>query len=158
MIYTVPFEEVVTSAVINTYKTIAAIVAGDTAGYRARLRELTLGCSDDSPADRALSVLLKRIDDLSGGGAGTTTAVTPVPRDSLGRAAVITAAKNYTDEPTVYGNQLWELELNLRISLFHEWPQDLAPIVNRDQLLGLLCAPRTANAATLSGSLVFEEF
>jgi hypothetical protein len=158
MRFTVPFEEVATGAVANTYKTIAAIRAADTAGYRFRLRRLQLGNSEDTPQDLAVGIALKRVDDVSAGGAGTSTAVTPLQVDSLSRAAVCTAGKNYTVEPTTYGNPLWEMELNCRNSLDIVWTEEEAPVVNRDQLLGLLICPRTAVARTFSGCLEFEEF
>ncbi len=159
MRFSAPFDNVASGAVADTYKTLAALVAADTAGYRCRLRSLTVGPADDAPADLNVSLKINRVDDVSAGGAGTATAVTPAPKDSLSRAAVITAGKAHSAEPTTYNTvPLWECEINLRNSLIKEWGADDAPVINRDQLLGLLVAPRTAAAATLSGVLEFEEF
>ena len=162
MFFTVDFDDVATSGTINTFKTMAALVAADTAGYRCRLRKLCVGPADDAPADLNVALQLQRVDDVSAGGAGTADSTrTPVPHDSLSRLAVITAGEDYVTggvEPTPYGNPLWQIELNRRNSLIVEWGEEEAPVINRDQLLGLLAAPRTAAAANLSGSLTFEEF
>ena len=158
MRFCVPFSAVDSGAVADTPKTIAAVQAGDTAGYRCRLRALAIGLSEDTPVDESIEVSVKRVDDVSAGGAGTKTAVTPTPMDSLSRAAVCSAGKNYTAEPTTYGEALFEVELNGRNSLVKEWSPEDAPVCNRDQLVGLLVAPRTANAREVTGSLEFEEF
>jgi len=162
MKYSVNFDDVPTGAVADTFNTLAALVAADTAGYRCRLLKLVVGPSDDAPADLNVGLQLKRVDDVSGGGAGTGNSnPTPVPLDSLSRAAVITAGEDYVTggvEPTVYGNPLWQAEMNRRNTIIQEWAPEDAPVINRDQLFGLLAAPRTAAAARLSGCLEFEEF
>jgi hypothetical protein len=159
MRFIVPFSDVATGAVADTFgKTLAAVRAADTAGYRCRIRRLAVGCSDNAPPDLAIALVLKRVDDVSAGGAGTSTAVTPTQRDSLSRAAVCTAGKGHTVEPTVYGEPLFQTEMNLRNTIIQEWDAEGAPVANRDQLIGLLAAPRTAVAHNLSGELEFEEF
>jgi len=157
--YVIPFSDVATGAVADTFKTLAAAQAGDTAGYRFRLRRLAVGPADGAPLDKTVSLQLKRIDDVSAGGAGTKTSVTPEPKDSLQRAAVCTGGENYTAEPTTYNSErLWEIGLNARASVIKEWDPEDAPVANRDQLIGLLAAPQSADAITLSGSLEIEEF
>ena len=159
MKFTVNFDDVATGAVADTFsKTIAALRAAATTGYRCRLRALQIGPSDAAPADLNVGLQLQRIDDVSGGGVGTLTAATPVKKDSLSRAAVITGGVNYSAEPTVYGDPLWQIDINRRTGFIKEWLPEDAPVINEDQLLGLLAAPRTAAAANLSGSLEFEEF
>ena len=160
MFFTVNFDDVATSATINTFRTMVALIAADTLGFRCRLRKLMLGPSDDAPADLNLAVQLKRVDDVSAGGAGTAASnPVAVPHDSLSRAAVITTGEDYVGvEPTTYGLPLAQFELNRRNTIIVEWDADTAPVIGRDQLLGLLAAPRTAAAANLSGSLTFEEF
>jgi len=162
MRYTLPFTDVPTGAVADTAKTLAALIAADTAGYRCRLRKLVVGPADDAPADLNVALQIKRVDDVSAGGAGTANSnPTPMPKDSLSRAAVITTGVDYVTggvEPTTYGNTMWQIDINRRNSVIVEWPVDDAPTINRDQLLGLLGAPRTAAAARLSGTLEFEEF
>ena len=158
--FTVPFSNVASGAVADTFVTLAAIVAGDTAGTRARLRSLQIGPADDAPQSIDLAVRVNRIDDLSGGSAGTPGATpTPAQKDSLSRAAVCTAGTAYSGEPSTYLTvPLWEVGMNAMNSLIKEWGEEDAPVANRDQVLGLLVAPRSAVAATLSGVLEFEEF
>lgn len=158
MRFSVSFDDLSTGAVADTYKTLCAIIAGDTAGYRCRLRSISIGPADNTPQDLNVSIVIKRVDDVSAGSAGTGSAATPVPKDSLSRAAVITAKTNCSAEPSSYGSELYAIDLNRRNSLVKEWLPEDAPVINRDQLIGLLAAPRTAAAAVLSGVMEFEEF
>ncbi len=163
MKFAVYFDDVATSGTINTFKTMLAILAADTVGYRARLLKLSVGPSDDAPADLNVALQLKRVDDVSaGGGVGTANSnPTPVAIDSLSRAAVITAGEDYLGggvEPTAYGSPLWQIDFNRRNSIIMEWLPEEAPIISRDQVLGLLAAPRTGAAVNLSGYFLFEEF
>lgn len=159
MRFSVPFSNVATGAVADTFTTIAGLLAADTAGYRCRLRSIQVGPGDDAPADLNVALRINRVNDVSGGGAGTATAVTPQPKDSECRAAVIAGKHTYTVEPTTYETvPIWDCDMNRRNTIIKEWAADDAPVINRDQLLGLQAAPRTAAAATLSGTLEFEEF
>ena len=136
------------------------VQAADTAGYRFRVRSIQIGCSEDTPVDESLLVALKRVDDVSAGGAGTPAASpTPTQLDSLSRASVMAGGTDYVGgEPTTSGTALFEIDLNGRNSLVKEWSPEDAPVANRDQLIGLLVAPRTANAREVTGSIEFEEF
>jgi hypothetical protein len=42
--------------------------------------------------------------------------------------------------------------------LIQEWIPEEAPVINRDQLLGILVAPRTAAAVNVTITAEFEEF
>ena len=160
-VYTLPFSNVDTGATADTYKTIAAIIAGATAGHKARLRRLVITPADDSPADANVNVRINRIDDVSAGSAGTTTAVSAANMArpiSDQRDGVITGGRNYTAEPTAYVTEpVWQASFNSRGGLTYEWGLDDAPVINNDQLLGLLASPTASAARTLSGSLTFEE-
>ena len=159
MRFSVNFDNLASGASADTFATIAALIAADTLGHRCRLRALTLGPADDAPVDLNLAVQIKRVDDVSGGGAGTKgSSPTPMPLDSESRAAVITAGTGYTVEPTTYGDPLFQADMNRRNTILKEWSEEAAPVIHRDQLLGLLVAPRTAAAAVISGCLEFEEF
>lgn len=165
MIYTVYFDDVSTSAVADEQKTLQAIRAADTLGYRAKIVELFVGPADNAPVDLNVSLQLKRVDDVTAGGAGTpNSAVTPQPVDSLSRASIITAGEDYVTggvEPTTYGAvPLWVGDINRRNSIPWFWDEfdPKVPVMNRDQLIGLLGAPRTAAAAVLSGYIKFKEF
>jgi hypothetical protein len=147
-----------TGSSADAYTTMLALVAADTQGYRCRLTKLAVGPDDDSPADVNVAIAIKRVDSVSGGGAGTGTAVTPLPKDSESRAAVITAKHTCTVEPTVYGTALWALSFNKRTGFVVNWLPEDAPVINRNQLLGVLAAPRTAAAAYLTITAEFEEF
>lgn len=154
--------DIATNAGQNTWRTMLALRAADTLGYRFRLRSLAISFSDDAPADLNVGVLVKRVDDVSAGGAGTANAaLTPVPQDSQSRAAVITAGEDYEQggvEPTVYGDPLWGIELNRRNGCIKEWSAEDAPVALRDQSIGILAAPRTAAAARMTITAEFEEF
>ena len=162
MRYVLTFTDVATGAVADTYKTLAALLAADVAGNQCRLLALNIGPSDDAPADVNVGIQIKRIADISAGGAGTKTAVSAA---NMGRPyvdtrdGVITGGRNYTVEPTAYETEpLFAMDFNLRGGFFKEWTAESAPVIKQDMLLGLLAAPRTAAAAKLSGSLEYEEF
>lgn len=159
--YTLAFSNIDTGGTADAYKTIAALIASATAGYKARLRRLVVTPADDSPADANINVRINRIDDVSAGGAGTATAVTAANMGrplSDQRDGVITGARNYTAEPTAYNTEpLWQASFNSRGGLTYEWGIDDAPVINNDQLLGLLASPTASAARTLSGCMTFEE-
>ena len=158
MRYSVNFDDVASGSVADTFATIAALIAADTTGHRCRLLSISLGPSDDAPLDLSLAIQLRRVNDVSAGGNGTGTAFTPVPQDSAAVAAVITAKTDCSVEPTTYTEPLWQIDMNTRNSIIKQWTPEEAPIINQDQLLGLLVAPRSANAITVSGTLEFEQF
>ena len=160
MRYSVTGTDMQTSAVADTYETMLALIAADTAGHRARLLSLAVGIADDAPGDLQLAVSLQRVDDVSAGGVGTPGASpTPVPKDSQAIASVVTAGDGpYTAEPTTYGDPIWEIELNRRDGFIKEWAPEDAPIINRDQLLGVLCAPRTGAACQVTITMEFEVY
>lgn len=158
MKYTVSATDLPSGAVADTFTTLLTIVAANTQGHRARLRSLCIGPSDNNPADVNASFQLKRVDSVSGGSAGTATAVTPALKDSLSRASVLTSGKAHTVEPTTYGLPTWEFDMNNRSSVIKEWAADDAPTVNLNQLLGLLVAPRTGSAQRFTVSMEYEEF
>jgi len=153
--YTVPFRNILGDAVADADTTVAAVITADTAGHRCRVREIALGFSDDAPADLNIGVALKRTSNV---GAGTATAQTPVPFDSLSLASIISGKIDYTAEPTTYGDALWTIELHRQNSLIKEWTPEDAPVCNRNETIGMVTTPRTAAAASMSGHIIFEEF
>lgn len=153
--FTVPFQDDVTEAAQDADQTMAAVFTADTLGHRCRIREIGLGCSEDAPVDLMMGVSLMRATNA---GAGTKTAVTPVKCDSLSLASIISGGKKYTDEPTVYGIQLFNIEMHLQNTLLKEWSAEDAPPCNRNELIGLVVTIRTAAIRTLSGYIKFEEF
>lgn len=159
MFYTVPAADVATTGSADTFKTIAAILVADTAGHRARLRRLTIGFADNTPADAQVSFQVKRILDVSAGGAGTSTAVTPGKVDPGTPASLVSAGKNFTVEPTAYETDpLWTDDLNTRGGVVIEWNEDDAPRVTQDMLLGVLAAPRAAAAQQVTVTMEVEQY
>ena len=158
--YVLDFAGVATGATADTYKTIAALIAADTLGHRARLRKLTITPASANPVDEVCSVQIKRIADVSGGTPGTKTAVAAA---SISKAdpetidSLVSGGINYTVEPTTYETRaLWQASFNMRAGLLKTWNEDDGPMICRDQLLGLLAAPEDNSALDLNGSLEFE--
>ena len=162
--FTLPFNDVPTEsgATKDLYTTIASLIVADTAGHRCRVLSINIGCDDDTPEDRVVSVKLARIADVSAGAAGTKTAVTGAnmaKTDPNSVASIITGGRTYTAEPTAYETEpLFEQPFNLRSGFIKEWPENQAKIADRDMLIGVLVAPRTANIARVSGSIEFEVY
>lgn len=162
--FTLTFDDVPTEsgATKDLYTTIAALIVPDVAGNRCRVTAINIGCDDDVPEDRFVSVKLARIADVSAGAAGTKTAVTGAnmaKTDPNSVASIITGGLEYTAEPTAYETRpLFEQPFNLRSGFIKEWPENQAKIADRDMLIAILVAPRTANIARVSGSIEFEVF
>jgi len=163
MRYSLPFDDLATSASANTFKTMIAMISADVAGRRFRVRSLQLGFADDTPADTNLCIQMKRIADVSAGTAGTagtTLSAANVPKKEPTVAdTVVTCKRNYSAEPTAYeAEALFETELNARGSIIKEWSEVDAPVAGQDMHIGLLVAPRNAAARQVSGSIEFEQF
>ena len=160
----IPFKDVATGAVADTYKTIAALEIADNQENRYRLTKIVVGPADSTPQDANVSLSIKRINDVSAGGvgtAGTTIAAAAIPMadDKQTPPVDLEGNSNYSAEPTAYeANEQWHGAMNGRGALIENLAPNDAPVVKRDQLLGLLAAPQTAAAMTLSGCLTFESF
>jgi hypothetical protein len=159
MRYNISATNVATSAVADTVKTMLMVRAADTLGHRCKLLALIVGPADAAPADANFGIGIKRVNDVSAGGAGTFTAVTPSPADDLSRAAVVTGGHTATVEPTTYETTwLWgPVGLNSRNSL-SQWLGDLDLVVNRDALAGVIMWPEAAAAGNWNITMVVEEF
>jgi len=163
-VYSIPFENVTTSAVAGTAETVAAVIVPAVAGSRVRILSVNVGPADATPQDQSFEVTLNRVDDVSAGGSGTaptTIAAGSVPKFDSASAASPASGKTglFTVEPTVYlTNRLWGSGLNNRAALIKEWVTNEAPVIGFDQLAGILITPRSANAVVVSGTIVFESF
>ena len=155
--YCIPFEAVATAAVAGTEKTIAEVINANTSGHRCRLLEIAVGPADAAPLDYNLGLSLQRDNAGAAAASGTGTAVTPAPLDNDAVACVQTAKKNLSAEPT-YDDELWRIEMNGRSTLVQQWAPEDAPVCQQDQLIGLVAEPRSANAHTISGHIIFENF
>jgi len=162
--YTMTFDNVSTNNAADAYKTIAALIVADTAGHRMRLRALHVGPADDTPQDKNYTVQVKRIGDVSEGGAGTApedvAAADMGKKDPDSVASIISGKRGlFTAEPTVYDAEpLFMKGVNGRGSFIKEWSAEEAPVATRDQLLGVLATPRSAAALQVSGAMDFEVF
>ena len=163
MLYDIAFEDFATSATINTYLTAVACNATDTIGHRYRLRELDVHSADDTPVDKNLAVQVKRVENVTGGTTGTpgtTIAAGDMQRrDTLSVACPFGAGIEYTVEPTVYETiAIKQWEFNAHGGLIYGWSVADAPVCNRNQLIGVLVAPRANGALQVSGGIAIETF
>lgn len=164
MIYRLPFDDIVTGAVADTFKTLAAILVADTAGHRVRLRNLIVGFAQDTPPDVPVALKIGRIADASAGTAGTagnTVSTANMPKVDPGSiACLMTGPRAYSVEPTAYETEpLWSDDLNAHNGIIMPWPDpDERPRATQDMLIALLAAPRTAVAVAVSGTLEFEMY
>lgn len=160
--YTMPFENVACGTSADTFLTVAAIVAANTTGHRARVRSISIGPADDAPADANISVRLNRVSSVSGGGAGTATTVSAGnmgKKDAGALDTVITGGHTYTAEPTTYDTEpLWQSDMNTRGGIIKEWAAEDAPILGPDMLIGVMVAPKDTTARSVSGCIEFEQF
>lgn len=79
-----------------TAKSVLSVINGST--RRAKILRIQLGGSSVTATDAAMLVELCRSDQST---AGTSTSVTPSKLDPAETAAICTAARTYTAEPTV---------------------------------------------------------
>jgi hypothetical protein len=158
MQYSLPFNNISTGAVADTFKSIAALIVANTVGHRARIRKLTVGFADDAPADRNVSIRLHRTNNATAGTAGSTITTAAMPKkDSNSIDSLMSAGLNYSAEPTTFETHpVWQDELNDRNGLVVEWDEEQAPKVTQNQTMGFTAAPRAAFASILSGTVEFE--
>lgn len=162
MFYSIPFKGT-TGASAGTYKTMAAVNVPNTAGLRIRVRAVSIGPADTAPNDRNWSVALYRVASVSSGSAGTpgtSIAAASIPKkDTSGPDSIAGGGTIYSAEPSTFeGNPLWQDDCNDRGGIIKEWDQNGAPKAIANQLMALRVAPRTANAAEISGTMEFEVY
>lgn len=164
MLYDIAFEDFATSATGDTYKTAVACHATNTLGHRYKLREVDVQAADDTPLDKNLAVQIKKVLDVSAGSAGTpgtTIAAADLSkRDTLQIDAPFGAGIEYpTTPPSSYKTEaIKQWEFNAHGGLIYGWSFADAPVCNRDELLGVLVAPRAAGAIQTSGGMTIETF
>ena len=160
MKYILPFSGVATGVVADTYKTIVAAIAADTAGYRFWVNFLALFADDATPLEHLLAVKLARVADVSAGSSGTGTALVPVQPDTESVASIITAKTACSVEPTTYETtNLLVGGRHAKTGFVWQWDErDGAPVANRDQLIGLLAAPKSTTAITVRGVMGIVQF
>lgn len=161
--FSLPFEDIQTGNVADAYKTVAALTVADTLGHRCRVRGIHAFASDDTPQDHNIAVRLERIADLSGGGAGSSTAVTgaDMPKHDPGSVdSIITGGRTYTGEPSTFEPEpLYVGGFNMRGGLINErFDDDEKYVLTRDMLCALRFAPRAAVFLRVSGVIIFEVY
>jgi hypothetical protein len=160
--YWVPFDDVALSATADVWKSIAGIVAGATAGLRARVTRIVIGPSDDAPFDRDLVFRIGRM--AAGLGTATAIAANAIPKkDPAGRDALCSGNVNYTVEPTNMEANPMYLPMNDRGGIDHPLVEDrekLALIGAANSTIVLQGTARTSNAtqSRVSGYIGFEEY
>jgi hypothetical protein len=164
MRYSLPFDDVPTGTVDNTYKTAAALIVADTVGHRCRITAVRFNGADDAPPDLNVGVQIKRIADNSAGAAGTKTVVSAanMPKKDPGSIdSLVSGGVNYTVEPTTYeGQAIYQGGFNARggRDIRFDEQDGESPVAIADQTLGLLVCPRGTTAIRLSGVISFETF
>lgn len=162
MFYSIPFKGT-TGSSAGTFKTMAAFNVPNTAGLRMRVRSVSIGPADTAPNDRNLSVAIRRVASVSSGSAGTPgTAISAanIPKkDTSGPDCIAGGGTIYTVEPATFEtNPLWQDDFNDRGGIIKEWDQNGAPRAIHNQLIAVCVAPRTANAAEVSGTIEVEVY
>ena len=162
MFYSIPFKGT-SGASAGTYKTMAAFNVPNTAGLRLRVRSISVGPADTAPNDRNWSAAIRRVASVSSGSAGTpgtSISAANVPKkDTSGPDCIAGGGTIYSAEPTTFEtNPLWQDDCNDRGGIIKEWDQNGAPKALANQLIALCIAPRTANAAEISGTIEVEVY
>lgn len=163
MRYKMPFSDIATGAVADTFTTMATVVSADTTGYRYRVRSIEVGPADDTPSDANVAIRLERVADVSAGSAGSsadTVSAANMPKvDPSSRDSVMTGARAHSVEPSTFETEpLFQLDINVRGGFIKEWALEDAPIAGQDMLIALRAAPRAGSAVRVSGAIEFEEF
>lgn len=155
--YSVTGYDIATGAVVDTYRTLGAVVAADTTAFIGRVRSITIGGGGNVAQDIQVSVRLVRTDNTAAG----TPASTPIPTklDPNTLASNMTTGIDYSGgEPTALeGTNLWEDGFNARGSIIKEWAPGKGPIFGKNQTLVLQATPGTANAVTLVFAIEWDE-
>lgn len=139
------------AAVGASLKTIVLVKQGATVRTRPTVVELILGFNG-APADNAFLSELRRIT-----ADGTGTAVTPEPKDPADPASNLTAAENYTAEPTA-GTICMEIPQHQRTTVTLMWADESGWVIPNTANAGL--ALRTLHASytgAASGTLGWRE-
>ena len=138
---------------------LLGLVAGSTDGHRGRLLQLIVGPADDTPADLNVAIRVNVTNQDTAGTPGTSVTAANIPKaDPNQRDSVMTGVRNYSAEPTTYETySRWQSEFNRRGALMMAWTRDEAPQWGPSKTLGILCAPRSANAASLTITVIWEE-
>lgn len=155
-LYRVTAYDVATGAVVDTFKTMLALISANTDGHRGELLLLSVSGAGSDPQDIQVSIRAARTNNA---GAGTKTSVTPTSVDPDSLATIITAGKNYSVEPTTYESEyLIEASFNARAGFFWSAQEGRGIKWKKNQTLGILCTPGTATATTVDLTAEFSQY
>lgn len=135
-----------------TAKCVLGIIAGST--RRFKVKRVQLGGSSVTAADAAILV---EICSTNQGGAGTSSAVTPTKIDAGETAAIATAARTYTAEPTTI-----TVMDNLRLSpigntYLWEMPPGRELFFAVSTTFAIRCTSPATQTTNFAASSLFEE-
>lgn len=116
-LYTVPGT---LAAVGAAAKTIVQMKQGAAVRTRPVLVEYLIGFNG-TPADNAMLSDVVRCDATA---AGTSSAVTPAPKDAAQVASNLSGAENFTAEPTTVGVTLLEIPQHQRTTVALQWAEE----------------------------------
>jgi len=153
--YRVASAEFATDGSAGSMTTALFLYVPDTAGLAAQLTGLAVGSADATPVEKDVIVQLARVDDISGGSAGTGTAATIFPMKSRQRASALSAKHTCTAEPSTYGT-VEPIGFHSKNGIYIPDGLD-GPIIEQDQGLGCLLGCQDATVLTLTVTFWFTE-
>lgn len=157
--FTLPFQDVLTSAAAGTWFSIAGLITANTAGHRARLRKISVTPGGALAAqDVNVNLMLIRTNNATAGTPGSSPTPTKIDPNSL--ASILTAGVNYgASEPTTFETTALSIVgINGRGGWVEAWGEADAFKWGQNQTLVLRATPGVATAVTLSGYLEYEEW
>lgn len=154
--YAVSDYDIPSGAVVDTFKTIAALKTANTAGHRGRLRKVTIGGAGQTPQDIQMALRISKTDNTADGTGDN--ALTVAKLDAADIASVMTAKSDYSVEPTtVSATPFLETGFNARGTPVFEWAPGEGPLWGINETLVLQVAPGEATAVPLAFSLEWDE-
>ena len=135
-----------------TAKTVLAVIAGAT--RRIKVKRIQLAGSSVTATDAAVLIELAISNQST---AGTNTSVTPGKLDQGETAAIATAARTYTAEPTVY-----TVLDNFRMSpigntYLWEMPPGREIFLAISTTFGIRCTAPATQTTNFSASILYDE-
>jgi hypothetical protein len=136
----------------STTQSLGSVNAPASSMRRIKIFDVMFG-SEATPADNAFTALLQRCTT-----AGTSTAVTPQPKDPADAASAATAGQAHSAEPTYTANQIMlQISFNQRSTV--RWvsaPGDEI-VIPATASNGVGIQTPTASAVALTGQLSIDE-
>jgi len=160
MHYALSVHGLATGTTAGTFKTLLGFKHADTTGHRARVRALHVSGGNGAPQDLQATIKMALTDNTTDG-TSTDASSDVAKKDGDSVASRMTAVgKNYTVEPTAYGDPVFLGALNTRGQLHKEWHDpDSMPVWGKNTTLGVLATIGDGTtAANLDVTIEWEEF